>query len=322
MSQYSIYFPVYYSDYSDEDKYQTIEDAENFQSALVKVLANYQDEGLLNLKIVLQNSLRGKLRRNKLIQNYIKSNNWKWLCINFDFENPKHISDPTWGVWEKIRLLQICASIARPNMSVQSYVFYTVDGEFIEKLRGIVTNIPNSVAHHLDQNEQWPLIHSLDIWQTWEWVNNFPSFFRNLSKCKIGRALNAYTQLFHTSFSIETTVSDFFWSMIALEAIYTDSHTGVNQALFDKIFLVLGKPTNFHKQIKEIYNYRSRLLHGQLEIPGKFSYDNDDEDIDRHLKLVDSEDSSVCLIVATLQYLVMNNIKEIEFSRKYDLVIK
>lgn len=159
---------------------------------------------------------------------------------------------------------------------------------------------------------KWPIYKSLDLLHVWQWIerNNFS--FRFHSKTKVDRALNAFTYLFKGS--LENIVFDLFWSLIGVEALYCSSKDGISEQIYEKVQLVLGPVTESKKKIKSMYNFRSRLIHGDLDIPpNHFEYDDQEEEKFQE-ELFDATILAVAILTVTLQELIFKNETGLKFK--------
>jgi hypothetical protein len=89
--------------------------------------------------------------------------------------------------------------------------------------------------------------------------------------------------------------------MIGLEALYADGAQGVMQQLIGKSRLLLGEHQKSKRLIQSMYQYRSRLLHGDMKIANRFN------EADAEGYFSESYDSGLlatAVLVASLQQLV------------------
>ncbi|HLP63136.1 hypothetical protein [Flavobacterium sp.] len=164
-------------------------------------------------------------------------------------------------------------------------------------------------------NIKWPKLKTLKFIEVWEWFNRHQLSFERHSNLKIERALNAYTYLFRDN--IGDIVFDLLWSLVGIEVIYCSSKEGIAQQIFEKTQVVLGPLVDFKQRLKDMYNLRSRLLHGDLDIPpNHYPYD-DDHEIKYQQELFNSVALSTAVLTATFQEMVIADKVELKF--KYEL---
>jgi hypothetical protein len=83
----------------------------------------------------------------------------------------------------------------------------------------------------------------------------------------------------------------------------------------EKTQLFLGPQKDFKADVKKMYHYRSRLLHGDLDFASAHSGSSDDEFMNES-----SRASSVAsaIFVATLQQMIIRNLKQLQFHYVLD----
>jgi hypothetical protein len=220
------------------------------------------------------------------------------------------------SLFDTISLFFVAVQLAKPGCFFAEEGFVFINGEFFR-------NTP-AIDHWLNPNlyeENWPIIQELRIKETWHWVSRQKGFFHGLSENKIGRSLNAFTYLFSNGRSFGLA-DEFFWCMAGLEAIYTDGHENVMNQFIEKSSLLLGESVNFQKKVKTMYGYRSRLLHGQKNIPTKF---RKDPELGEEISKYEQEFWDVCvlarkMLLATLQQLIKNDSDDIQFEYKMSII--
>jgi len=122
----------------------------------------------------------------------------------------------------------------------------------------------------------WPSLKGISISTTIDWLldNDIP--LNGTSNSKASRAVNALSHLF--SDLSEKDSSFLFWSMLGIEALLAEGNENISSQIHQKAILILGEPKEFKKKLKQLYNYRSRLVHGETNFPAKFTYDGDEFD--------------------------------------------
>ena len=108
---------------------------------------------------------------------------------------------------------------------------------------------------------------------------------------------------------------DLLWSLIGIEALYCSGKEGLSEQIFTKTQIFLGEIIDYKKKLKQMYDFRSRLIHGDLNIPPNHFYDDDNPFRDQ---LFDSTVFAVAILTATLQKMVYENKKELNFKYKLE----
>jgi hypothetical protein len=165
-------------------------------------------------------------------------------------------------------------------------------------------------------NLKWPNIELVDIEKTWNWYFKYESGIDTISSSPIERAINAFSYLFDSSSDFR--FGEIFWALVALEAIYCRGNYNLQGQLSLKTEIYLGKREEFKKSISKMYDFRSRFIHGDLNFPNKYFYDNLSKDFNDFYGSEYSQavDLAVSIIIATFQKLIIDGKYEIEFETK------
>lgn len=165
-------------------------------------------------------------------------------------------------------------------------------------------------ALEAQRNFGWPPIIDLPFRQTFDWLDSHWTAFETLPINRIQRTLNAFSYLFDGN--RDTTL---IYSLIGLEALFVDGNEGIRKQIDSKTQIVLGERTEFKKLVNELYDYRSRYIHGQLNLTNKFFVDDISEEVWKH-KSVTSDNSQLAMLVliASIQRLIELNRTEYEFE--------
>lgn len=165
---------------------------------------------------------------------------------------------------------------------------------------------------------KWPPIRILKIKDTLEWLENHWEAFTTVPRNRIERALNAFSYLFHDNLR-DNSPSDLFFSLMGIEAIYVEGNQSVQKQVDIKSQIFLGKRNEFKKKFNELYDFRSRFIHGQLNFLNKYFIDNADTNVEKHLtKTYDNSELAVLILLSSIQQHILRNKTELEF----DLVLR
>jgi hypothetical protein len=158
---------------------------------------------------------------------------------------------------------------------------------------------------------KWPRYKIVPFISVWNWFNSNEFSFDRHSKRKVEIALNAFTHLFtdnHNDF-----ILSLLWSLVGIEALYTNDKEGISNQIFNKTQALLGPITDFKSKLKQMYNFRSRLVHGDLDIP-PIHYDVYDEVNESFQgKLHESTCLAIAILTATFQEMVLLDKNELKF---------
>lgn len=242
--------------------------------------------------------------------------------IKFSFEiQPLRILDDAhyWGFADDInnRIMQllIASTIARPEGPFGSNtVVGILNQRVIWKRQG-----HGMINEHLTHGVRvcsWPQYKRLSIEETLAWAQKRSGFLNKSSDNKVSRALCCFTQLF-TEYSPQQDYLYLLWSMIGLEAITNSGAAGVQSSFYNRICEMLGEPKKSKNKFKDLYRERSKLIHGQYNLPAQFASGSDDLEVPEHPEeLNDAQSLAISIFVGCLQYCVEKKVADITFEMK------
>ncbi|TDO01248.1 HEPN domain-containing protein [Sunxiuqinia elliptica] len=155
------------------------------------------------------------------------------------------------------------------NVDFLPGVIYSYNEEFIDKTKMIGSDIMFAYAHAKKIN--WPCIRNLKLIDTINWFNKFAIHPNDKSTNNAHRAINAFSYLFD-DLNIEKS-DHLFWVMLGIEALLAKGINGISNQIREKSAIILGKPTEYTRQLNKLYDYRSRLIHGDTNINPAFHFD-------------------------------------------------
>ncbi|NTW87623.1 MAG: hypothetical protein HGB26_00515 [Desulfobulbaceae bacterium] len=230
--------------------------------------------------------------------------------INEDFTFPLFI--------KRIHDLLMILSISRPGWFRFEKGIAKCKGkngkEFSEILPMLMSDAHFAVIS--SKKLKWPKIINLDIEDTWNWYFMNHNSTDGVSKNSLGRALNSFSHLFHNDL-IGLNPQDLFWSLLGVEALYLENKYGIQNEINRKTQLVLGDRDQFKKLFNEMYNYRSRFIHGELDFINLYNVEEDSSTIGNYVQeLSKAKDLSISILIATFQKMVLNNWNSLDFDYK------
>jgi hypothetical protein len=154
----------------------------------------------------------------------------------------------------------------------------------------------------------WPKIRRLRFDIVWRWLSQFDDFFeRGYSETQVGRALCAFSRI--VEFSNTDEPIHLLWSLLGIECLYVQGNIAILEQVKEKTKLILGEQSAFKKALGQMYDFRSKFVHGALNIPRIGT--------DYHKKysgeLIESISVAAAVFLATLQELVRKDWKELAF---------
>jgi|GEM_PF-1856810 len=217
----------------------------------------------------------------------------------------------TYEFVQRIGDLALALNIAKPGVvHLDSPNLYR-NGRFFSQDRGYSWIIGEAVAfgRHLG----WPPIKELDVSAVWTWLTSLPGFNSGMVPGRIGRALSAVTFLIRSSPS-DASPGDFVWALLALEALYCVGGQGSKQQLMDKSAVFLGQRPTGSKKFAQMYDYRSRFVHGDIDFPHAYLDTMDDKMGDFLGDASDCWCTATSLLIATLQRLCESGMSDLQFE--------
>lgn len=241
----------------------------------------------------------------KLITNYI----YYFLVIDLTFHDEVHYGDTFYADAYMSRLaLLITLSYATPIVFLRGIVLEN------EKQIGETDFVQNSLdsAYRHSYELKWPSFEGPGLQKTLDWMIKYDIRLYGSSNGLASRALNAYSQVFNSDM-FEKDTPHLFWCMLGIEALYAKGSNGVSDQIRQKIQLVLGEPIDFKKKLSKLYGYRSRLVHGDIDFPAKFSIDH--QNFER--EYWDYTAFATSLLLASLKLLVIQDIGHFIFDYRW-----
>ena len=207
--------------------------------------------------------------------------------------------------------LALAANIARPGTFSFGKTVILVDGN---TYCGSVTGLSNDLDNiHIERKANYPELDFFDILEVWNWLKSFEDFNTAFGKTPLGRGLAAFSYLFFHNFNESEPLK--LWAIVGLESLYKSN--GSKRELVTKIQLFLGNHPRLKSLVDEIYGIRSSLVHGGMNFPFMFC-PYDDMRVPDYGKYTDKsinvEDTTVALLIATLQKMYSLNLFDIEFE--------
>jgi len=175
---------------------------------------------------------------------------------------------------EVSRRICLALSIYLPGFSDYQYSYIYENRELNEiNMRGISSL--GYAIRPLIENKISPTsgLHVIDFLK---WAIHLNGFWFSYPKTNIERALNYISHTVKTEYS-PFEFEDFVWTMAALEALYCESTSAVSEKMRQRAAIAVpqGKVIFSKKEIGRLYDFRSRFLHGSLNVRNRFSDDID-----------------------------------------------
>jgi hypothetical protein len=212
--------------------------------------------------------------------------------------------------------IAICAHIASPGRLRFDRCLLAIDGKQHQSQDGGVTSFDTAIEDA--EKLGWPPIKQMPLLKVWKWLCNIPGFEDCHSKSRLGRAVGAISYMIAPRYADDDTLA-VVWALLGLEALYGDSNVGMRAQLLKKSEAFLGKRLTQTKQYGAMYDFRSRLIHGDVDLPFRHNPYDATPDFEKFRnELSNTESLAVALLIASLQTMCQRNLFELNFSYRLD----
>lgn len=201
------------------------------------------------------------------------------------------------------------------SLEIYKSVGYINNKKLSQSFGNGIGNLYSMLPYFDFETTKWPKPIKISVKSVWEYIINKTSILENFSKTDIERALNSYSNMFSDKDSNDHILNSMFWAISGLEAIYSDGEIGITQQLNEKTQVFLGEINENKKMIKELYNFRSKLIHGKLSIPINGEIIDDNEHFSQLINM--SSFASVILTIS-LQKIIKNEMTKLSFNYTYN----
>lgn len=160
----------------------------------------------------------------------------------------------------------------------------------------------------------WPRFSKPTLLQGWNWLRTSDALVDGIGVGRLGRALAAVSHLTVPDLR-ETSSINLVWILLGLEALYSRGNVGLKEQLLGKSEALLGPRIENKRAFGNVYDFRSRLLHGNVDLPLRFTEFNAVQKYeDYHHDLWRNEGLALAVLLATLQWMVEANAVELNFE--------
>jgi hypothetical protein len=219
------------------------------------------------------------------------------------------------GIENLLMRIMLAASLAKPGGLQLGEGIVIHDGRWLMSTPKLMSDIV--YAERYVREIGWPSIRELPLEQMFTWLPDDGADLQDRPMTPLGRAMHAATYLYGES-GPQAEIDAMIYSLLGLEALYTDSHDGISEQISSKAQLFLGEMSSFKKALKQMYNVRSRFLHGDLDFPpsttffGEWSRTRVFDEVERASALASM------LLIATLQEMCIQGLSQLRFKLVLD----
>jgi hypothetical protein len=185
-------------------------------------------------------------------------------------------------------------------------VVFSSKGDHIGNTHALLSSLDNVHKHAMDM--KWPRIPALALDETIQWFTSSGIHPDARSKNTIHRAINAWSYQFTHLHERETSI--LFWTMLGIEALMANGSNNISVQIQAKTSILFGEPKEYSKKLSKLYNYRSRLVHGELNFVAKFSLDLEKP----FMEYSDYLDFASSILLALIRTLIKSDKQEFTFQ--------
>ena len=162
-------------------------------------------------------------------------------------------------------------------------------------------------ALELMRGPDWPPIRRANIQDVYGWYCTLDGTTKGHSGSPLGRALCAFTYLFHHGVD-RYALTDLIWALAGVEALLGEADQS-RRLITDKLLLIfppdaLLREKDLRRMIRDVYDFRSRMLHGNRNISSqRIEYDDDSGE---SKKYVAEEHAATYLSIRILSQLILH----------------
>jgi hypothetical protein len=172
---------------------------------------------------------------------------------------------------------------------------------------------PLQRAVELSAKIGWPNLQNIDLSTAWRWANTNISFSDGFDGTATGRALSAFSRLFEGG-ELDEAVQ-LLWSMIGIEALYVTGKAAIMEQVRERVQHFLGRQNTHKKKIAQMYEFRSRFVHGVVDFPGLYLIGDADPRFEKYSdEQGETVNIAVAILVATLQEIIRRGWKGLTFE--------
>ena len=107
------------------------------------------------------------------------------------------------------------------------------------------------------------------------------------------------------------------WGLVGLEALYVKGQSELTKQVQDKSQAFLGRQESFKKALSQMYDFRSRFVHGDLGFPALgLLRDARDEVARFDDDLIKATSIATAVLAATIQQLILRDWSGVDFEYK------
>lgn len=155
----------------------------------------------------------------------------------------------------------------------------------------------------------YPKLLDIELTNVWEWLIKREDFIKGFSQTATTRALMNLLEISHSDDGMKL-----FRAVMGIEGLYTKGKNNLIEQVREKTQIILGPQENFKKLYSNMYNFRSKYIHGELNFPAKINIDFSGEMFNYTSDLMTATHFAILILGASIQQLIVRGWQGLEFT--------
>ncbi|WP_456867879.1 hypothetical protein [Galbibacter sp. BG1] len=186
-----------------------------------------------------------------------------------------------------------------------------IDNKFYEEYETL-SGFVREAFEHCD-SIKYPRIKHVSTQKLLTQIKSMDVGFKLTPTCQLEKALNCLSNVLNPRLDINEIL---MYSVIGLETLFVSGEQNIQKQIDENVQLLLGRLSSHKRIIKNLYNFRSKLFHGEFELKPYHYYRNELVDYidDTDSKLYEACAFSTLILIATIQEMILTGRKELIYK--------
>jgi hypothetical protein len=165
----------------------------------------------------------------------------------------------------------LCSYLASPFIEQLDDGVIFVNGEYHQNVKPITPGYFD--LDDFCRSLRMPVLRAFEISDVWSWYTKTPGMMVGVTESRLGRALVYFSKLFGVS-EAKQKFSSAVWAISGIEALLADSQGGIERQIKERLNALIPSiySKDIERHIADMYGFRSRVLHGQVDIATSLNY--------------------------------------------------
>lgn len=169
-----------------------------------------------------------------------------------------------------------------------------------------------SILFEAKQNSmtwKYPKLSEIDIVDVWKWLTKREDFLQGFSHSAVTRAIINLLEISNSDSNMKL-----FRAVMGIEGLYTKGKNNLLEQVREKTQILLGPQEEFKKLYSNMYDFRSKFIHGELNFPATVSIDFSKK-LEQHSEdLKKATCFAILLLGASIQQLILRDWDGVKFD--------